>query len=93
MLRKFCCSKTGRVIGGLILTFSIYYSMTDGFTQTIGEAARVGADAAVSESAPKGPAAEWVVISLLTAWILFVLGKDLWRKYRRKPKNDVNVRC
>lgn len=92
MLRKFYQSKTGKIFGGAILTLAIYYSMTNGFTQTIGEAARVGTEAAAAEGAPKSPAAEWVVIGILTAWILFVLGKNLWEKYRRKPKNDVNIR-
>lgn len=92
MLRKFCRSKTGKIVSGVILALAIYYTMTDGFTQTLGEAARVGADANAAKAAAGSGNAEWVVIGILSVWILLVLGKNLWEKYRRKPKNDVNVR-
>lgn len=92
MLHKFCRSKIWKGIGCIILAAAIYYSMTDGFTRSIGEVAKVGKNAVTETGGSGGFAAEWMVIGVLIIWMLALLGKFLWEKRRRPPKNDVNIR-
>lgn len=92
MLHKFWHSKIFKGIGCVVLTVAIYYFMTDGFTRTIGEVAKVGKDAAAEADSAGGFADEWLVIGILAVWMLALLVKYLWEKHGRRPKNDVNIR-
>lgn len=81
--KGFCC---------ILLAGIIYYFMTDGFSETVGQAARVGKDAQAAVETAGGSSAEYVVIGILAVWCLLMLGKYLWERYGSRPKNDVNIR-
>lgn len=91
MLQKIFRTKLWKGFCCVLLAGVIYYFMTDGFSQTVGQTARVGKDAQAVGTAGGFPA-EYVVIGMLAVWCLLMLGRYLWERHSSRPKNDVNVR-